>query len=61
MFNRLIQRDLLSAFLLQNPLEDLMQIDIKAVKTKIDNFIKIHDEIVKSLKNIPDLPKCVGF
>ena len=61
MFNRLIQRDLLSAFLLQNPLEDLMQIDIKAVKTKIDNFIKIHDEIVKALKNIPDLPKCVGF
>lgn len=61
LFDRLIQRDLLSAFLLQNPLDDLTSIDIKAIEQKVNNFIKIHDKVIKTIKNVPNLPCCVGF
>ena len=60
-FNQLIQRDLLSAFLLQNPLEDLEAIDIVTVQKKINQFVVIHDKIINELKEVPNLPKCMGI
>lgn len=61
MFDKLIQRDLLSAFLLANPLSDLENIDIATVQAKTTQFIAIHDKIINALKDIPNLPKCMGL
>ena len=61
MFDKLIQRDLLSAFLLQNPLKNLMQIDIDKIEKKIDKFIELHDRCIKELKTKKNLPDCVGM
>jgi hypothetical protein len=61
LFDKLIQRDLLSAFLLQNPMNDLMSIDINKVEQKIDNFIRMHDACVKKLINKPNMPECMGL
>ena len=61
LFDKLIQRDLLSAFLLQNPMDDLMSIDINKVEQKIDNFIRMHDACVQELMNKPNMPECMGL
>ena len=60
-FNKPIQRDLLSAFLLQNPLDDLESIDIVTVQNKWQQFIEIHDKIVADITGTPNLPKCMGI
>ena len=60
-FNQLIQRDLLSAFLLQNPLDNLEAIDIVTVQNKINQFIKTHDKVINEIKQVPNLPKCMGI
>ena len=61
LFDKLIQRDLLSAFLLQNPMNDLMSIDINKVEQKIDKFIRMHDACVQELINKPNMPECMGL
>jgi hypothetical protein len=61
LFDRIIQRDLLSAFLLQNPMNDLKSIDINKVEQKIDKFIRMHDACVQELTHKPNMPKCMGL
>ena len=61
MENKLIQRDLLSAFLLQNPLDNLEAIDIVTVQNKINQFIKIQNQVINEIKQVPNLPKCMGI
>ena len=61
LFNQLIQRDLLSAFLLQNPMNDLMSIDINKVEQKLENFIRMHNACVQTLINKPNMPECMGL
>ena len=61
LFDKLIQRDLLAALLLQNPMNDLMSIDINKVEQKIDNFIAMHDKCMAELINKPNMPECMGL
>lgn len=50
--DRLIQRDLYSAFLIQNTLDTLDTIDVDLCNLKFDNFIKLHDIEIQRLKNL---------
>jgi hypothetical protein len=61
LFNKLIQRDLLSAFLLQNPMDDLNNIDINKVELKIDKFIAMHDACMAEMATKPNMPECMGL
>ena len=60
-FDKSIQRDLLSAFLVQKPMNDLMNIDINKVEQKIDNFIAMHNKCMAELANKPNMPECMGL
>ncbi|MCB8566675.1 transposase [Fusobacterium ulcerans] len=48
--NKLIQRDLYSAFLIQNTTDDLKTIDIDLCNLKFDNFVKLHDIEIQNIK-----------
>ena len=61
LFDKLIQRDLLSAFLLQNPMNDLNNIDINKVELKIDKFIAMHDACMAEIATKPNMPECMGL
>ena len=52
---------MLSAFLLQNPLDNLEAIDIVTVQNKINQFIKIQNQIINEIKQVPNLPQCMGI
>lgn len=58
----LIQRDLLSAFLIAHPNKKLMSINQDAVFEKYDNFKEIHDICINDLKNNGiSFKQCFGF
>ena len=61
LFDKLIQRDLLSAFLLQNPMNDLNNIDANKVELKIDKFIAMHESCMAEIATKPNMPKCMGL
>ena len=58
---QLIQRDLLSAYLQQNPNSDLSEIDIENVKCNLEHFIKLHNECINAFNDIRNLPSCMGL
>lgn len=47
-----IQRDLYSAFLIQNTLDTLKTIDVDLCNLKFDNFVKLHDIEIQRLRNL---------
>ena len=47
-----IQRDLYSAFLIQNTLDTLDTIDVDLCNLKFNNFVKLHDIEIQRLKNL---------
>lgn len=47
-----IQRDLYSAFLIQNTVSTLDTIDVDLCNLKFDNFVKLHDIEIQRLKNL---------
>ena len=47
-----IQRDLYSAFLIQNTLDTLDTIDVDLCNLKFDNFVKLHDIEIQRLRNL---------
>lgn len=50
--NKPIQRDLYSAFLIQNTAKTLDVVDIDLCNLKFDNFVKLHDIEIQKLKNL---------
>lgn len=50
--DKLIQRDLYSAFLIQNTNKTLDVVDIDLCNLKFDNFVKLHDIEIQRLKNL---------
>ena len=50
--DKLIQRDLYSAFLIQNTTKTLDVVDIDLCNLKFDNFVKLHDIEIQRLKNL---------
>jgi len=50
--DKLIQRDLYSAFLIQNTTNTLDVVDIDLCNLKFDNFVKLHDIEIQRLKNL---------
>ena len=50
--DKLIQRDLYSAFLIQNTLDTLDTIDVDLCNLKFDNFVKLHDIEIQRLRNL---------
>ena len=57
-----IQRDLYSAFLIKNVKENLEEVDIEKAEKGFKNFVKLHNEEIKRLKEsgIKTL-SCMGF
>lgn len=50
--DKLIQRDLYSAFLIQNTNKTLDVVDIDLCNLKFDNFVKLHDIEIQRLENL---------
>ena len=61
LWDKLVQRDLLTAFELQNPMDDLKSIDIKKLEMKLDRFFELHDKAIQEIVDVPNLPACVGI
>ena len=57
----LIQRDLLSAYLLQKAKRGLKGIDTKSAKADLNKFIKMHEAYIPTLENTANMPKCMGL
>lgn len=54
-----IQRDLYSAFLIQNINDDLKTFNEESCNVKFDSFLALHDETIKELKGNNN-PSCMG-
>ena len=61
LWDKLIQRDLLSAFELQYPMDDLKSIDIEKIQKNLDRFFELHDKAIQEIIDVPNLPACVGI
>ena len=61
LWDKLIQRDLLSAFEMQNPNADLKTIDVQKIEEKLDRFFELHDKAIQEIIDVPNLPSCIGI
>ena len=53
--NSKIQRDLYSAFLIQNVSDDLKSIDINLCNERYDKFVNLHDIEINRLKQLNEM------
>lgn len=59
-FNKNVQRDLYSAFLIKNK-KTLTEIDRTKCISEFNDFMNIHDKLINKLKMQPGLPSCMGL
>lgn len=57
-----VQRDLYSAFLIQNPSDDLVTPDRQACKKRFQNFLQLQGHLIHTMKSTgQSMPQCFGF
>ena len=61
LWDKLIQRDLLSAFEMRFPMPDLKFIDIEKLQENLDKFFELHDKAIQEIIDVPNLPSCIGI
>lgn len=55
-----VQRDLYSAFLIQNVSEDLKSVNVEKCNERYDSFLDLHDSLIEELSGKPH-PSSMGF
>ena len=55
-----VQRDLYSAFLIQNVSEDLKSVNVEKCNERYDSFLDLHDSLIEELSG-KQLPSCMGL
>ena len=57
-----VQRDLYSAFLIQNPSDDLAIPNQQACKERFQNFLQLQERLIQTMKSTgQSMPQCFGF